>query len=283
MKKRSFAPSFWILVVVLGFFGSACEMMEDQDTNLVNLLEQQQETLAEDPNVIHTCIDKQLPGEIGDDKLRSAVIRNKLWNIGQVIRVKFLDSLSNPLRLRIEKAAREWELYANVRIQFVRRGKAEIRIGLNPREGSWSYMGRDALFLDSLSKTMNFGWFNDRTPDYEIRRTTLHEFGHALGLIHEHQHPQQNIQWDVEKVYAYYAQTQGWNRQDVDQNLFRKYNSVQTQFCKYDPLSIMHYPVSKQLTLDGFEVRWNFQLSTEDKNFIGRMYPFKGPRITTCQ
>ena len=129
---------------------------------------------------------------------------------------------------------------------------------------------------------MNFGWFTDRTPDYEIRRTTLHEFGHALGLIHEHQNPLQNIQWNVEKVYTYYAQTQGWSRQDVDQNLFRKYSSTQTQFCRYDPLSIMHYSVPKQLTLDGFEVRWNYQLSVEDKGFIGRMYPFKGPRITTC-
>lgn len=282
MKACHFSTSFWFLILTLGLLSSACEMVADQDTDLGDLLEQQIETLSEDPHAIYTCIDKHLEGE-EDENLRSAVIRNKLWTIGQVIRVKFMDSLSNTLRLRIEKAAREWELYGNVRFQFVRRGKAEIRIGLNPKEGSWSYMGRDALYLDSLSKTMNFGWFTDRTPDYEVRRTTLHEFGHALGLIHEHQHPLQNIQWNLEKVYTYYAQTQGWDRQDVDQNLFRKYSSVQTQFCKYDPLSIMHYSVPKQLTLDGFEVRWNVQLSVEDKNFIGRMYPFKGLRITTCQ
>lgn len=282
MKARHFSTSFWFLILTLGLLSSACEMVADQDTDLGDLLEQQIETLSEDPHAIYTCIDKHLEGE-EDENLRSAVIRNKLWTVGQVIRVKFMDSLSNTLRLRIEKAAREWELYGNVRFQFVRRGKAEIRIGLNPKEGSWSYMGRDALYLDSLSKTMNFGWFTDRTPDYEVRRTTLHEFGHALGLIHEHQHPLQNIQWNLEKVYTYYAQTQGWDRQDVEQNLFRKYSNTQTQFCKYDPLSIMHYSVPKQLTLDGFEVRWNVQLSVEDKNFIGRMYPFKGLRITTCQ
>jgi hypothetical protein len=273
------AHLIFLLSISLAFGSFSCELMEDTDADLATLLNQQTETLAEDPTAIHTCIDKQLE----EDQLRSAVIRSKLWSIGQVIRVKFMDSLSNPLRLRIEKAAREWELYANVRFQFVRRGKAEIRIGLDVRDGSWSYMGRDALYLDSLSSTMNFGWFSDRTPDYEIRRTTLHEFGHALGLIHEHQHPLQNIQWDLEKVYTYYAQTQGWKKEDVDQNLFRKYSSVQTQFCQYDPLSIMHYPVSKQLTLDGSEVRWNIQLSAEDKNFIARMYPFRGPRILNCQ
>ena len=279
MKKQIAARYLWICTLLLGLGAFSCEIMPDPDQDISDLLEQ---TLAEDnvdPSIVHSCVEKNLEGE---GHLRTAALRNKLWNVGQVIRVKFMDSLSNTLRLRIEKAAREWELYANVRLQFVRRGKAEIRIGLNPQEGSWSYMGRDALYLDSLSKTMNFGWFTDRTPDYEIRRTTLHEFGHALGLIHEHQNPLQNIQWDVEKVYSYYAQSQGWSRQDVDQNLFRKYSSSQTQFCRYDPLSIMHYSVPKQLTLDGFEVRWNYLLSVEDKGFIGRMYPFTGPRLNTC-
>lgn len=279
MKNRIAAFATWILVLSICFMGSACEIMPDSSKDIDELLEESTKLNSDDPNAIYTCVEKDLKVE---NHQGVAALRTKMWTVGQVLRVKFMDSLSNTLRLRIEKAAREWELYANVRLQFVRRGKAEIRIGLNPREGSWSYMGRDALYLDSLSKTMNFGWFTDRTPDYEIRRTTLHEFGHALGLIHEHQNPLQNIQWDVEKVYAYYAQTQGWSRQDVDQNLFRKYSSSQTQFCRYDPLSIMHYSVPKQLTLDGFEVRWNFQLSVEDKSFIGRMYPFKGPRLNTC-
>lgn len=279
MKNRIAAFAPWILALSICFIGTACELMPDHDEDIDELLEETTNLNDNDPNAIYTCVEKDLKSE---NHQGVAALRTKMWTVGQVLRVKFMDSLSNTLRLRIEKAAREWELYANVRLQFVRRGKAEIRIGLNPREGSWSYMGRDALYLDSLSKTMNFGWFTDRTPDYEIRRTTLHEFGHALGLIHEHQNPLQNIQWDVEKVYAYYAQTQGWSRQDVDQNLFRKYSSSQTQFCRYDPLSIMHYSVPKQLTLDGFEVRWNFQLSMEDKSFIGRMYPFKGPRLTTC-
>lgn len=42
--------------------------------------------------------------------------------------------------------------------------------------GSWSYIGTDATRLPLESFTMNLG-FVDRT-------TVLHEFGHALGLIH---------------------------------------------------------------------------------------------------
>jgi len=52
---------------------------------------------------------------------------------------------------------------------------------------------------------MNFGWFDDNTSDSEFSRTVIHEFGHALGMIHEHQHPLAAIPWDKDKVYTYYA------------------------------------------------------------------------------
>jgi hypothetical protein len=41
--------------------------------------------------------------------------------------------------------------------------------------------------IDQNIPTTNFGWFNSSTDLREIRRTTLHEFGHVLGCIHEHQ------------------------------------------------------------------------------------------------
>ena len=55
-----------------------------------------------------------------------------------------------------------------------------------------------------------------------------HEFGHALGMIHEHQNPaaQGEIPWDKPKVYAYYAQ-QGWSKDDVDTNIFEVYDGGQ--------------------------------------------------------
>ena len=32
------------------------------------------------------------------------------------------------------------------------------------------------------------------------RATVLHQFGHALGLEHEHQHPTAPLEWNQEKV-----------------------------------------------------------------------------------
>ncbi len=56
---------------------------------------------------------------------------------------------------------------------------------------------------------MNFGWFDDSTPDNEFSRTVIHEFGHALGCVHEHSSPAATIPWNRDAVYAYYLATQG--------------------------------------------------------------------------
>ena len=120
---------------------------------------------------------------------------------------------------------------------------------------------------------MNYGWFDEHTKDSEFERTTLHEFGHALGCIHEHMHPTGGIPWDKEKTYAWYQKTQGWSRSDVDAQVFNKYNAALLNMSAYDRTSIMHYPVPKELTKNGFEVGWNMTLSEQDKKFIALMYP----------
>jgi hypothetical protein len=38
------------------------------------------------------------------------------------------------------------------------------------------------------------------TPEEQFRRTVLHEFGHALGLVHEHATPAGGIKWNREQV-----------------------------------------------------------------------------------
>lgn len=81
-----------------------------------------------------------------------------------------------------------------------------VRIGFGPT-GYWSYMGTVAKAVDANRPTMNFDGFpTDLKPyhdgknkqawakSYE-RATILHEFGHALGLAHEHFHP--NCQSDL--------------------------------------------------------------------------------------
>ncbi len=203
-----------------------------------------------------------------------AWMTSRRWEPGTTVRVKFLGGTS-ALHSSVESYAREWTQYANIHFQFVSDGYAEIRVGFVANNGHWSRIGQDALAIPQDKATMNLD-INYLYPEREIERVALHEFGHALGFIHEHQHPDSNIPWDKEAVYAYFKRTQGWDRPKVDNNIFNKFNNSQLQWGQYDPDSIMHYPIPNQLTIGDFEVGWNYTLSLGDRNNSRNAYPGPG-------
>ena len=223
---------------------------------------------------VQMCID--LPRVIQhiedeDDMRIRGVASHRLWSPGQTLKVKFLEG--DPyVHERIKKYAPEWSKYANINFQFVTSGPADIRIAFQ-NSGSWSRIGTDASLIEQDEATMNFGWFNRSTTEEEFRRTTLHEFGHALRLCHEHQHPKEGIPWNKTAVYQYYLITQGWTREQVDENVFARYETDFTQYTDYDTTSIMHYPIDDKLTLGGFHVGLNKELSANDKMFVRQLYP----------
>ena len=52
---------------------------------------------------------------------------------------------------------------------------------------------------------MNLGYEDNGSSTYGFRSTTIHEFGHALGLNHEHKNPSAGIKWNKPVVYSDYA------------------------------------------------------------------------------
>lgn len=201
-------------------------------------------------------------------------IPDRMWNPGQTLRV-FMSGGGSVIRSKVRSTVAEWSKYANIKFQFVDATPAEIRIDFIPG-GSWSTIGRDALSVPFDFQTMNFGWLDDATDDAEIRRVVLHEFGHAIGMIHEHQSPAAGIPWDKDKVYQFFATTQNppWTQSDVDRNIFEKYSVSSTNYSQYDPQSIMHYGYPAELTLNGVAGVRNAALSSTDKTYIQKWYPF---------
>jgi hypothetical protein len=213
----------------------------------------------------------------GPLRVRAVVERLKLWENGRRLRVKFLDGIPD-VQNRVAVIAKEWEAVANLSLDFVSSGTSEIRISFAEQGFSWSTVGTDALTVPSTQPTMNYGWLDPTTSEREYQRVVRHEFGHALGMIHEHQNPAAlgQIPWDKPKVYAYYAQ-QGWSHEDVDFNIFNVYSEDSTNHTAFDPTSIMQYAVPDSLTIGSYSIGWNTALSQTDIEFMRRQYPKGSP------
>jgi len=227
---------------------------------------------AADPLQIRTCTEFFADGGSRPPKLQAADSPACLWK-KRTLTVRFLEG-DPVVQEKVERYAQQWTNYSGVTFVFGATGAADIRISFRatgPKSGSWSYVGSCRPDLSPDSPTMNFGWLNRATDDSEYSRVVLHEFGHGLGLIHEHESPAAGIKWNEEAVYAYYAQ-QGWDRENTRHNVLEKYQENESNHTAYDPHSIMQYPIPPGLTLDGFTVGWNTELSPLDKQFVREQY-----------
>lgn len=219
----------------------------------------------------------EMEPEAGLGLTRAALFRRKKWRAGQIIEIEFVDG-DPDLHERVREAARTWTRHAHVTFDFRSPGRAtdsDIRIGFDVRGGSWSAIGTDCRTPQYRGKpTMNFGWLNRTISDEDCRAVVLHEFGHALGLIHEHQQPASGIRWNREAILAELSNSpHGWTAEDVEHNIIRGFTDRESNYTAFDPESIMIYPIPATWTLDGYSVAANTALSAVDQRFIGEEYP----------
>ena len=203
---------------------------------------------------------------------RAGLWLNSKWIPGSTVTISFLDG-DPALQKRVKAVAEQWIQPGRARMFFdFRPGGTNTHIRISfAQQGSWSVLGTTCQQVAAGQPTMNFGWLTPASSDAELERVVLHEFGHALGLVHEHQLPANGIQWNKPAVYADLEPK--WSREKIDHNLFKTIDPAEAAMTTLDPRSIMLYPIKKSWTLDGFSSGLNTTLSPIDIAFISTMYP----------
>jgi hypothetical protein len=249
--------------------------------------------------------------------------RSKRWKPGGTVTISFYGG-NRDLHQKIESTASEWTKYANLKLDFGRdpaTGKyrtwsprdnvyaSNVRISFN-QQGYYSCVGNDSdnpVIVSSGEESMNLEGFDRFLPD-DWATVVLHEFGHALGFEHEHQHTDScDFRWDDDPGYQktfvdgqYGLDQQGrrpgiytllggppnnWSRATIDFNLRKMPPSRAFDSSEFDPESIMKYYFESWMFASGTEsacytTEQNDLLSTLDQAGARKVYPVQPEALT---
>jgi len=183
----------------------------------------------------------------------------------------FSNNTDIPIPKAIEKIVKErFEPITGIKFTFTdiataKDQKNHVRISFDDDGGAWSLVGTDAINQKN-GPTMNLEWFDVGT--------VLHEFGHVLGMVHEHQNSDGNsIKWNKPAVYEWADQTQGWDKKETNTNILNKYSNDQINGSEFDKNSAMLYFFPASLTTNHIGTSQNLRLSGEDMIWLNKIYP----------
>lgn len=192
-----------------------------------------------------------------------------LWPQNSTLNISLFD-MPDKAKDYVKKNINLWQPYTNLKFNFINSNDGDIRIsGTKNEAASHSCVGTQANSYPKDLPTMHIDLV--QTADM-LNQSIRHEFGHALGLQHEHDHPDHTINWDRKKLDKE-SKRLGLSEDEEKLNFLTVLDPSTTTRSAYDSKSIMHYKIPAWFTTDGVEVPFNEEISEGDKAFMTSLYP----------
>lgn len=200
---------------------------------------------------------------------RAVAYKDKFWPVGYRFKVGFIGGTASQ-KTFVKNTVSQWSQFANLFFDFPATGPFDIRVAFKSSDGAWSYVGTDNKTIPANQPTMNLGWIG--------QDVVLHEFGHAIGLLHEHQNPTTPIKWNEAAVIKDLSgPPNNWTEEMIRYNVLNPYPLPNVITTALDKQSVMMYPIPATWTLDGFTTPGGAQISDVDAKFVSDKYPFSKP------
>lgn len=194
-------------------------------------------------------------------------IPSALWPQGSTLRISLIGMTHEQEQLT-RHVIDKWAPHVNLKFEFTDAPDGDIRIlADSDRAGGESAIGTQARSRDPSQPTMIVG-FQGGSTVYNAG-TILHEFGHALGLHHEHQHPQNTLDLNWEQILQDHRDR--GEEDKVPGSFFPLGEGIRTS--AYDQKSTMHYGIPSAWLNSGGEIADNPELSQGDREFVQTLYP----------
>ena len=223
----------------------------------------------------------------------AAAIVCKIWSKSR-LQASFVDANhydpTGLIRRRIRTVVQKWSDASLGGINFdwmdQMQYDSDIRISLTPDGTFWSLVGTDTRLSGSNLVTLNLGFNNseyyasDDTNNFYVRefqRLVLHEFGHALGFIHEHLSPKSQITFNEPAAIAYFRKNGlGHLTDDQIREQVLTPEPDAENLTEFDLKSVMLYPFPASIANPPTDNNW--ELSAGDIETVRKAYP-KGRRL----